>query len=48
MRPRRTTEDENRVQRACLVEAGQSVVQAALDGDCLEVGNVCVDINPVG
>jgi hypothetical protein len=38
MRLQRTTKHENRVQLAGIEETGQSVVQATVDGDCLEVG----------
>jgi hypothetical protein len=48
MRRWRTTKHENRVQRACSVEAGQSVLQATLDGGCLRSGIGCVDTDPVG
>jgi hypothetical protein len=45
MRLRRTTWHENRVQRSTTA-AGQSVVQASLEGDCLEVGVLCGDKDP--
>jgi hypothetical protein len=38
MRLRRTTWDENAVQSSCGEEAGQPVIQATLESDCLKVG----------
>jgi len=45
MRLRRTTRHENEVQ-AALWEKGQSVVQASLESDCLEVEIPCGDRDP--
>jgi hypothetical protein len=42
MRLWRTTVHENRVQ----LETGQSVLQASLDGDCLEAETLCDDSDP--
>jgi len=46
MRLWRATKHENRVQRAGYVEAGQSVIQASVVGDCLKVGSLCDDTDP--
>jgi hypothetical protein len=41
MRLQRTTKHENKVERAGC-QTGQSMIQATLDGDCLEVGKTFV------
>jgi hypothetical protein len=45
MRLRCTTWHENGLQRS-VEDTGQSVVQASLEGDCLEVGIHCGDTDP--